>query len=114
MQGYGQLSGAQLQQQAAGYAQVGQQNNAVEIEAPAIQRAAAVIAADREQLSALVVELERRISAILRPVPPQPSETGGKGQAQAHSGLAEGLFAHSDQLRLVAQHLGSLIDRIEL
>lgn len=71
-----------------------------------------------EQIQAMVSELERKISPILRPEAPQPATDGG-AQVQAarpahQSDFAKGLQSHADSLELVIAYLGNLIDRVEL
>lgn len=84
-------------------------------ELTSLDRASQVMVEQRERVSALVHELEKRLTPFLRAVPPSP--TTGNAQAQVRqntSMLVEGLFNQAALIKQIGDHLEQIIDRVEL
>lgn len=89
------------------------QQSAVNAERKVSQMEIAIegLSGQHARLEALVGELERRISAVLTPAPPN----GGDAKAEGPSSpLANKLFQETALVRAIAERIDSIISRVDL
>lgn len=67
-----------------------------------------------EHLHSLISDLEARMSAVLRPVPPDVANVVGKPVMTHQVPLAEGLCGQNLRVESACQRIQSLFERVEL
>ena len=67
-----------------------------------------------KETSEILVNLERRLSPILRNVPTATSQTGSQPPEEAVPDLVQRLRARKGEVREIQEHVSSLLQRLEI